>query len=85
MSELVVKRWTRYGNDRIYFSTIDGTQASPLDNATAGEKLAYLFSWFTTYGVRSTEPLLFQGAGGGGAKANDLPATLTDWSRRLRK
>ncbi|MEO8361011.1 MAG: hypothetical protein ABI672_13355 [Vicinamibacteria bacterium] len=43
------------------------------DNATAGEKLAYLFSWFTTYGVRSTEPLLFQGAGGVGPKANDLP------------
>lgn len=43
------------------------------DDATAREKLAYLFQWFTTYGVRRTEPLLFQGAGGVAPQANTLP------------
>ena len=43
------------------------------DNATARQKLAYLFQWFTTYGVRRTEPLLFQGAGGVALQANSLP------------
>jgi hypothetical protein len=42
------------------------------DNATAREKLAYLFQWFSTYGVRRTEPLLFQGAGGVAPMANTL-------------
>jgi hypothetical protein len=43
------------------------------DNATAREKLAYLYQWFTTYDMRRTEPLLFQGAGGGAPHANTLP------------
>jgi len=43
------------------------------DNATARQKLAYLFQWFTTYGVRRTEPLLFQGAGGVAPQTNALP------------
>jgi hypothetical protein len=43
------------------------------DDATARERLAYLFQWFTTYSLRRTEPLLFQPAGGVAAEANTLP------------
>ena len=43
------------------------------DNATAREKLSYLFQWFTTYDMRRTEPLLFQAAGGVALQANTLP------------
>jgi hypothetical protein len=42
------------------------------DNATAREKLDYLFQWFTTYDMQRTEPLLFQGAGGVAPRANNL-------------
>ena len=46
------------------------------DNSTAREKLAYLYQWFTTYSMRRTEPLLFQGAGGDGPALNTLPCHL---------
>ena len=42
------------------------------DNATVREKMIFLFRWFRTYGVRRTEPLLFQGAGGDAPEANTL-------------
>ncbi len=42
------------------------------DNATVREKIIYLVSWFQAYGVRRTEPLLFQAAGGNGPESNTL-------------
>jgi hypothetical protein len=43
------------------------------DHATVREKVAFLYQWFTSYDMRRTEPLLFQGAGGAGPPLNALP------------
>ncbi len=39
LSDLVVKRWARYGHDRLYVQTADGTRLGYLDNKTGATVL----------------------------------------------
>jgi hypothetical protein len=43
------------------------------DRASLRDRLKYLVEWVTTYGVRTTEPLLFQAAGNPAPGTNALP------------